>query len=74
MLREKFVARFILLSFFRQTVREPVKFHGQFRAGAIKIQDASSQFVLPSKFEAREFATAQCLPELPFLLCLATTQ
>jgi hypothetical protein len=68
--RQKFLARLVKLSALRQAVLKAVKFNREFCIRAIEIQNVPANHVLPSEFEIRETASAQCVPKLAFLVRL----
>jgi len=70
LLGQKFFPRFIPLNSVRQTVLKTVELDIQLRIGAVKIQNVATNCVLPSKFEAGELASSQCLPKFFFPGCL----
>ena len=50
------------------TVLRAVQFHGQLCVRAVEIQNVISDHVLPTEFEAGKTSTAQCPPELLFVV------
>ena len=64
----------VQLSLPGQSVPKPIQFNRDSCQGAIEVQRVRAQRMLPTKFEAGESPCTQCLPKLPFLLCLLPPQ
>ena len=70
LLRQIFLSHFVPPNSLRQAVLKAVEFDVQLCIGTIEIQNMFANCVLPTKFDAGELSSSQCLPKLFFFISL----